>query len=259
MSLFYNLGRELGRKAVPAIRKSKWVWDGLAGDEEEALRAEVNLGTSMASEFRASSEILPDSEQLSLINDLAARVSAHLREKRRSFQCAIFRESSPNAIALPGGFLFFSDSLLDFCDRQQDEVAFVVAHEVAHVALKHSWDRMLNESMLRVAAAATSGLGGAVASWFRQRGFALLRSAHAHDCEFKADELSVRLTAAGGFIPAGALTFLQRVQHASTQPSGLGQYFGTHPPASERLARLRPIVQQLSVTVGGSEELKSET
>jgi predicted Zn-dependent protease len=251
VSIFYNLGRQLGRKAAPAIRKSKWVWDGLAGDEEAALRAEVNLGASMAAEFRAASDLVADPEQVGELAHLARRVSANLRDKRRTFECVVFRHPAPNAVALPGGVLFFSDSLLNFCSRQRDELAFVVAHEIAHVALKHSWDRMLNESVLRVAAAATSRLGGAVGSWLRQRGVEFLRSAHDRDCEFSADELGLRLAAAGGFAPEGALLLLQRVQHASTEPASLGQYFATHPPPGERLSRLRSLVQQLSEPLPG--------
>jgi len=46
--LFYNIGRRLGRAAIPAIRKTKWIYDGLAGSEEEALQAESRLGTALA-------------------------------------------------------------------------------------------------------------------------------------------------------------------------------------------------------------------
>jgi len=58
----YNLGRQLGRKAVPAIRKSKLIWDGLAGTDEEALRAEAALRTTLAAELRAFAGPVDDPE-----------------------------------------------------------------------------------------------------------------------------------------------------------------------------------------------------
>src|ERR1051325_3160657 len=67
---FYNLGRQLGRRVVPAVRKSKWIWDGLTGSEEESLRAERALGASLAAELRATTEALNDLETAQWLNDL---------------------------------------------------------------------------------------------------------------------------------------------------------------------------------------------
>src|SRR4051794_13555039 len=40
-----------------------------------------------------------------------------------------------NALALPGGFLFVSNALADWCQRQPDELAFVIGHVMAHLTL----------------------------------------------------------------------------------------------------------------------------
>ncbi|HWI56320.1 MAG TPA: hypothetical protein VNZ22_03790, partial [Bacillota bacterium] len=67
---FYNLGRQLGRKAVPTIRKSKYIWDGVAGTEEEALRAETVLGNDMAIELRAVLKPLADPPLAAMVQEL---------------------------------------------------------------------------------------------------------------------------------------------------------------------------------------------
>ncbi|HQZ30061.1 MAG TPA: hypothetical protein PK648_18085, partial [Verrucomicrobiales bacterium] len=56
-NFFEDLGRKLGRAAVPTYRKSKWIWDGLTGTEEEALQAEKDLGATLAAELRLATDI----------------------------------------------------------------------------------------------------------------------------------------------------------------------------------------------------------
>jgi beta-barrel assembly-enhancing protease len=242
---FYNLGRALGRKAVPAMRKSKFIWDGVTGTEDEALRAEVSLGKDMAAELRATVELVVDPQTVLLASDICRRLGACVRDKRRTFQCELFRDGFPNALALPGGFLFLSDSLIGLCKHRPEELAFVIGHEMAHVILGHAWNRMFNETALRVASFATSRVGQ-LGGWLRQQGMVLLRTAHARNEELEADELGLRLAAAAGFSPAGTVTLLQRLELLGRNPVELGQYLVSHPAPSERMAHLQSLVRQLS-------------
>src|SRR6266852_3184842 len=102
----YNLGRQLGRKAVPALRKSKWIWDALAGTDEESLRAETALGNTLAAELRAFAGPVNDPELAALLSGLCQRLSTCVRDKGRAFTCEAMHDPSPNALALPGGFVF---------------------------------------------------------------------------------------------------------------------------------------------------------
>ena len=201
---FYNLGRKLGREAVPAIRKSKWIWDGLTGTEEEALRAEIAAGNALATELRSISTPVSDPAIVTLVETLCRELSSCVRSKGRNFRCEVIRDGAPNAIALPGGFLFLSDSLVELCDRQPDELAFVIGHEMGHIIRKHAWDRMLNETALRVASTVTSR-AGQLGAWVREQGIALLRSAHSQDAETVADDFGVQLAAAAGYRAEGAI------------------------------------------------------
>ncbi len=242
---FYNLGRQLGHKAVPAMRKSKWIWDGLAGTEEEALRAEGALGADMAAELRASLVASPDEDLSVILTEVCRRLGACVRDKRRTFHCDLFVDRFPNAMALPGGFIFLSDSLASLCERAPDELAFVLGHEMAHVIRGHAWDRMLNEAVLKAASVATARVGQ-LGAWLHPQGLALLRSAHSREQEFEADELGLRLSAAAGYAPEGALNTLQRIERFGPNPVGLGHYLSSHPPASERIAGLQRVRRTLA-------------
>ncbi|HWI55689.1 MAG TPA: M48 family metallopeptidase, partial [Bacillota bacterium] len=186
-----------------------------------------------------------------MVQELCQQLSARLRDKRRIFSCQVLCDPLPNAMALPGGFLFVSHSLADLCERDPQQLAFVIGHEMAHVVRGHAWDRMINEAALRMASTVTARVGP-VGNWLRQQGFALLRSAYDQDCESEADELGLRLAVAAGFDPAGAVALLQRVQRLEPKVTELGQYFASHPPASHRIARLARLHRQLEAARAGS-------
>jgi beta-barrel assembly-enhancing protease len=228
---FFNLGRKIGRAAVPAMRKSKWIWDDLTGSEEDALRAERALGAALAGELRAATEPA-EPELFTLPNQVCRRLAESLRDPRRHFRCEVFRAESPNAIGLPGGFIFLSDSLLHFCNLNEDELAFLIGHEMAHVISGHARERMLSQTALG-AASAVASYAGPVGAWFRHKGRQLLQTAHSRKCEREADERGVRMAAAAGYDPAGALKLLERV--AGLNPDDAGHYFASHPSAAERI------------------------
>ena len=244
MSLFYNLGRSVGRVTVPALRKSKWIWDGLTGTEAEALNAEFAMGRSLAAELRATNEMVTDPALTGLVNDLCQRLSARVRDKRRVFQAEIIRHHFPNAVALPGGFVFLSSALVDFCGANADELGFVLGHEMGHIIRGHAWERMFSHAAVK-AASVIAARAGPVGQWLQQNGLTMLHSAHSRDCEAEADELGLRLAAAAGFAPQGALALLRRIDQLGPDRANLGQYLASHPAPAERIARLSPLERQL--------------
>ena len=235
---------------MPVIRKTKWIYDGLAGDEQEALRAEVNLGAALAAELHGATRPANDPTVTPLLDMLCQRLASCVSNKQRTFHCEATQDETPNAIALPGGFVFLSHSLVDLCERQPDELAFVIGHEMGHIIRRHAWDRMLNETMSRVATA-VGNRAGVPGGWLRKNGLDVLQSAHSRDRELEADELGLRLAIAAGFPLGGAITVLQRIERLGSDPGVLGAYFASHPPASERQSRLQLIAQPLSRSSNG--------
>jgi len=255
--LFYNLGRQIGRRAVPAIRKSGWIWKSLAGSAEEARRAERAFGEALTVEVRAAAELANDPEMSVLVNDICQRLEQCLRPPHHRFHCDILRAGEPNAMALPGGFIFLSTSLVDLCERKPDELAFVVGHEMAHVVRGHAWDRMIQQTGLQ-ALSAVASRGGPIGAWLRQQGMQSLLSAHSRDGELEADELGARLAVAAGFSAAGGLSLLRRLERFGADAAALGRYFASHPPASDRIARLTPLCRKLAGGSGQTQEYGSK-
>ena len=242
--LFYNLGRRLGRATIPAIRKSKWAWQNLAGDEDQTLAAERSFGSALVAELRSS---LPPTRNPALnrqVAEICQNVQRGVKDKRRVFHAEVVQLDPPNAMALPGGFIFLSESLVEFCGRQSAELAFILGHEMAHILRGHAWNRMVKQTASKVASA-VSLRAGPLGQWVRQSGLGLLQNAHAREEEREADTLGLRLAVAGGYVPGGAITLLRRLEQTGEGDEGLGVYFASHPPPVERLAVLLPLARQL--------------
>lgn len=230
---FYNLGR----LAAPKVRKAKWVWRSLTGTEVEALAAEHAAGRDMADAVLSEFEPDPDEAPGQLLNELLGRLTNCLTKQNRQFAVRLVRSAEANAFALPGGFLFVTRPLVELCQSEPNELAFILGHEIAHVVHKHALDRMLSSS-ISDALLRSIPIAGLLRSQFAGVLRQLLQSGYSQDQELDADEFGLRLSRAAGFDTAAAAQMLARLRDRSGDPLELLAYFASHPPFDVRIRRL---------------------
>ncbi len=240
---FYDLGRQAGIQ----FRKAKWLWTSVAGSEEDAIRAEHGVGRNLASVVLEQAPTHPDPELQTWIDGITESLARCVRTEAHRFRVTIVSDPQPTAFALPGGFIFVAPALVELCDHDRDELAFAIAHEMAHVIRRHAIDRLLTQTAMSAASLA-SPAARTLAPWIRKVGRQWLERAYSRDNEFEADELGGFLMRAAGFDPSAAIRILQRFQAIECGPDrgGLGVYFSTHPPTVERIRHLR---EQLDIPV----------
>ncbi|HWQ92423.1 MAG TPA: M48 family metalloprotease [Clostridia bacterium] len=241
--LFYQLGRRLGQAAIPTARKTRWAWRLLTGSDEESLQAEVELGTAMARELHEHSTPVTRPAESALLEEISAHLAARLKNQARVFRAEIIQTGSANALSLPGGFIFVDTLLVDLCDAQPDQLAFIVGHEMGHVVRKHTVDRLVAEIGMNVIT--TLMTRGSMAGFWKQGGQELLRKAYGRDQEREADEFGLRLARAAGYDPQGALNLMLKLRDLRQSSGGLSDYFASHPPEADRYARLQQVLRQI--------------
>jgi len=233
---------QLGKLAGPKVRKGRWLWKSLTGSREEVAEAERQMGADLAAEIRRQVPLETDADVNRLVATVGRRVARAVADKTLRFQVEVLAGGEPNAFALPGGFVFVTRSLVELCERRQEELAFVVAHEMAHVIRGHALDRVLSDSATAAAARAMPARG-ALGAWVRQVGFRYLSAAYSRDRELGADALGARLAEAAGYGRDGAVRLLERLERMRREgladALGLGDYFATHPPTAERIREVR--------------------
>ncbi len=160
-----------------------------------------------------------------------------------------------NAFAAPGGFIFVTTAAVKAA-RSEDELAAVLAHEVAHVLRGHALGNIkksryaeLSSDVLQAAGTATltpeqlEQLNKVMDGLIEDTINALFVNGYSRDTEFEADKLGVEITARAGYDPAAMTRFLSSL--AATQDTGKGGFYATHPAAGERTQKLEAQVAGL--------------
>ncbi len=156
-----------------------------------------------------------------------------------------------NAFCMPGGKIAFYYGILAKLKLDDDEVATIMGHEMAHALLEHSRARMAKTMATRGAielGAALFGLGGA-GQTLAGMGGQLLSLSFSRSDESEADVLGLVLSAKAGYKPAAGVTLWHKMAAASK--GAPPQWLSTHPSSDSRirdiesrLARLDPVYEQ---------------
>jgi predicted Zn-dependent protease len=200
---------EEGRRRAPVV---------LSAETDDEL-----AGAELASEVPGQLGVLENEALQRYVQSLGARLSPYAPERRFSYTVRVVDPWPPNAFALPGGYLFVTRGVLALAN-DEDELAAVIAHEMAHAALRHH-----------------AGLQGALPS----NPFALAIvnpawvAAYQRDQERAADRVGQGIATAAGYDPTGLDRFLRGLGQVERHLGAGGRvpsFFDTHPPTVERAA-----------------------
>jgi len=152
-----------------------------------------------------------------------------------------------NAFASPGGHIFITKGLVGLTSSE-DMLAAVIAHELAHIMLKHSVNTINTMKFIDEMAAIAnraSGFAGRDSSAQRLLVFrdsvgtmmdTIFINGYSQEQELEADQEAIILLAASGYNPMAILDVLKALQN--TENSQSGGWNATHPSARERIANV---------------------
>jgi predicted Zn-dependent protease len=225
-----RVGGWLGGQSRKPFRQAKWMWSWLAGTEAEALQAEREYGRECARQFAAQFPDKASRGKQEAVAAVGSKLSKAVKDPRRKFDFTLVRANTSNAYALPGGFVFITEPLVDLCAQNPDELAFLLGHEMGHILCGHARSQLTAATFLNAVTARLSGAG----MMLRQ----VMGKGYSRELELEADGEGARLAAAAGFDPSAAARALRRLAGVSADNAGLLEYFSSHPPFAERIRKL---------------------
>jgi predicted Zn-dependent protease len=157
------------------------------------------------------------------------------------------RTAQFNAVALPGGHIIVFSELFNAAEAE-NELAFVLAHELGHYAnrdhLKAMGRGLVLMTISSVLFGADSGFSGLIGS-----GLNLTELSFSREQETDADAYALStLNCAYGHVN-GALQFMGKFP-SEADPGDVGHYFSSHPEVQRRIANLEEIIQTNQLTSG---------
>jgi len=149
----------------------------------------------------------------------------------------LVKTGSVNAFAVPGGFVLLTSGLVESL-RSEDELAFVIAHEMAHVLQRHHYKVVLRQKLAERAMKGLQQAGGGVDAALSQASGEIYARGLDKGAEFDADRIGVELMTQAGYDPAAAMGVLERLQSMKGDDPRAELLFSTHPSPGERLDTL---------------------
>jgi predicted Zn-dependent protease len=155
-----------------------------------------------------------------------------------------------NAFAVPGGFVYVNRGLLDKMNSL-DELAFVMGHEIAHVAARHSASQISKAQLMNLGfLGLTVGTKGTAESYAQliNMGAGLAFNKFSRDDEREADHFGLNYMIRAGYNPKAALSSIEQMRRLETRaPTTMESWFRTHPPTSERFKNINQEISALPV------------
>lgn len=220
-------------------------------------------GASMLHELRAYGRVLDDPLLSDYINALGYRLVAHSDRPDIPFTFFVVRDDDINAFAAPGGYVGINAGMI-VASPKEDELAGVVAHEIAHITQEHLLRAFedMKKASLPIALAmigamiASSGRGDDAAPAAILSGTSLMQQRminFTRKDESEADRVGIQTLAQAGFDPdamAESFETLQKVMRVNGVE--IPEFLRTHPVDTRRIADAKSRAGQLKDVAAAS-------
>jgi predicted Zn-dependent protease len=201
---------------------------------------EVQLGQQSAQEVERSIGIVDNAALQNYVQELGLRIASASERPHLPWSFAVVDDPTPNAFALPGGFIYITRGMMALMGSEAQLVS-VLGHEVAHVTARHHVSSISRAQLAQFGL----GVGGALfpdlqgIGGLAGAGLELVFLRHGRDAERQADDLGFGYTLQQGFdVREMALVFgsLQRLGDEQ-QRSAIPSWLLTHPEPGDRSRR----------------------
>ncbi|MFN5178545.1 M48 family metallopeptidase [Limnohabitans sp.] len=218
---------------------------------ENAARQQYS---QVLAEARAKGALAPDDHpQLQRLHAVARRLIPHTaqwnaRSREWKWQVNLIGSKQINAWCMPGGKIAFYTGILEQLRLNDDEVAMIMGHEMAHALREHARERLAKTQATGIGLSIASQLLGlgSLGDAAANLGTQLLSLKYSRDDETESDLVGLEIAARGGYRPEASVTLWQKMQSASG--GGGPNFLSTHPSGSNRIQELQanlPKVQHL--------------
>ncbi|MGB7201959.1 MAG: M48 family metalloprotease [Pyrinomonadaceae bacterium] len=202
---------------------------------------EMYLGEAMLEQVRMNYGVIDDEAITAHLQKIGDRLIRHMPNTGIKFRFMIADVPDTNAYAFPGGIIMITRKMISFA-RNEDELAWVVAHELGHGTVRHGgidWSRVFKK-LLKV-----STIGGREDVFEKYHRVIELENTkevrtsagHENDQQLEADRMGMFALVAAGYDAGQASQFWIRLTKAKKR-SGFLEFFGASRPVDKRLGEM---------------------
>ena len=219
-----------GKNDVDAIGNRK-----VGGIDWYSIDTDIKIGRTYAAQIEPGMKMVQDP----VVNEYVNRIGQNLvrnSDARFPFTIKVVEADDINAMALPGGFLYVNSGLILAADDEA-ELAGVMAHEIAHAALRHATRQMTRAGLMQILSLPVAVTVPAAGPAIRVGApLALLR--FSRDFEAEADYFGIQYMYKAGYDPNSLINLFEKIQALEKRkPGTLSRAFATHPQTPNRIQK----------------------
>jgi len=217
---------------------------------ERDLNKEQKLGKKLSEDIEKKYEVIEDLNQNSLITEIGNKLARNSELKGMNYHFKILKVEGPNAFSIPGGYIYVTYDLFDYI-QSDDELAGILAHEIAHVIHNHALKQTRDNTkftLLTILAVLLTGepdvgvLGKLTTITFLNQ--------YSREYEEEADLTATDLLIRTGYNPVGFLTFLERLYAREMfKPEVNLGIFQTHPETEDRINYVKDMLIKKGIDI----------
>ena len=204
---------------------------------------EAALGDDAYRQYLKESKISADAQNTAMVRRVGERLARVAERPDFKWEFNLIEDKTPNAFCLPGGKVGIHTGILQYT-QDEDGLAVVMGHEIAHAIASHGTERMSQGLLAQFGgvalAVALSEKPSETQTLFTQAyGLGvgvgvLLPFSRKHESE--ADRIGLILMSKAGYDPRAAVGFWQRMGKAAASAQKPPEFLSTHPSDERRIA-----------------------
>jgi predicted Zn-dependent protease len=177
------------------------------------------------------------------INEIGQRLAQESQRPDIPYTFQVVDDKGINAFATMGGFVYVNTGLIAAADNEA-QLASVMAHEIGHIAGRHSIQQMRQMAIARGVASA-AGLDRSTAVGI---GVELaLRRPNSRQDEFEADQMGLQYLTQAGYAPSAMVAFMEKLLRSG---GSVPSFLSTHPATGDRIKALDQAIEATEANVG---------
>ncbi|MBU1726938.1 MAG: M48 family metalloprotease [Candidatus Omnitrophica bacterium] len=207
-------------------------------------QTEASIGRGVAPELLKKTPLSKNENLQKRAEAIGRRLAAVSDRQDIEYHFAVIEDKELNAVTLPGGYIYINRGLIDILN--DDELAFVLAHETGHVSARHIAKKlqagMAYQLLLGLAFAGfgkSSGDNAQAIAAGVDTVYSLVSLSYSRQDEYLADKLGTKYAYKAGFDPNAAVSALEKLKQKNEPNIKVLEYFRTHPYVDERIVVLK--------------------
>ena len=200
---------------------------------------EIQIGRQASQEVAQQLGLVEDQALQQYVQRVGEALASESERPNLPWSFQVVEDPTPNAFALPGGFIFLTRGMMNLMDSEA-ELAAVLGHEIGHVTARHSVTQISRAQLAQLGLGLGSVLFPTAAQSFgglAQTGMQLIFLSHGRDAERQADDLGFRYALRERYDVRemdDIFSTLMRIGEAAGR-SSIPSWLATHPAEPERI------------------------